>query len=196
VTRDREARCWSPGEGVNFIYSSRVRFRRPRSSSRPGVNVTRDLSISLPIRVVVSPRTFRSRAARHGVYLSIYPSTPRYSHSSATPPPIWYMYTSEPNDLSLSLESFQVHACVALQVIAGNSFFFLRNTRMYIYIYILYENHVPVRAIFNDSEIYRFRKRSFFIPLKPTAPTSPCSRIIIIHIYVVHKYTVLVLCLS
>jgi len=100
-----------PGEGVNFIYSSRVRFSpsatiiiAPRCQRH-----IRDLSITTT--PLVPPL---SHARRLSIYLSIYTHV---SHSSATPPPIWYiiyMYThaiaewfiSHSLSLSLSLTLF------------------------------------------------------------------------------------------
>lgn len=149
VTRDRDA--GRPGKALILFIRPASVFAVRDHHPRPGVNVTRDLSISLPVRVVVSPRTFRSRAARHGVYLSIYPSTPCYSHSSATLPPIWYMYTCEPNDLSLSLSNrFRCTHAPPFGLSREIRFFFfifLRNTRMYIYYLKITFPRVPFLTI-------------------------------------------------
>lgn len=73
MTRDREARCWSPGEGVNFIYSSRVRFR-VRDHHRAPVSTSHAIYRSLSPSASSS---LRGRSAREppgtaSIYLFIH----------------------------------------------------------------------------------------------------------------------------
>lgn len=130
VTRDRG------GGGVNFIYSSRVRYSHPRSS-RP-VSTSHAIYRSLPSRLVPAIIPL-SRSA--SIYLFIYI---RVSHSSATPPPIWYIiYTSRMIYISLSfriVSGARTHCPAGYRGIFGFFFF-------YTWIYI-YENHVTTRVPF------------------------------------------------